>query len=194
MYLMCDFGYKSLNLVVGTKRYNKTIKALGDAQDKFTEKAKKIAASRQNNAVEIQGIRTGISPIEKARDIEDLKKKGFRNYEPLNQTRFDNVKPSDLDTTKSRRFLPFNPKSESALNEKSPVARITDLSAESFKKLTDQQKANIKAGQANAARRNLAMDGLSQQLMNLKSTAKDRNKAYRTYDRVSSKKFKPVDD
>lgn len=189
-----DFGYKPLKLVAGTKRYNKTIKALGDAQDKFTEKAKKIAINRQGNAIEIQGIRTGIAPLEKARDIQDLKKKGFRNYEALNTTRFDNTKPSDLDTTKSRRFLPFNPKPDSSLNEKSPIARITDLSAESFKKLTDQQKANIKAGKANIARRNLAMDGLSQQLMNPKATAKDRNKAYRTYDRVSSKKFKPVED
>lgn len=104
-----DFGYKPITAKVGSPKFERIVESLSKAQNKLMAKADNLEL---HGKLKKQAKIRGFLPIETSPD--ELKFIGQK-------TRFDNMRPVDLDTTKSRKFLPYTPKEDGFVDSMSPV-------------------------------------------------------------------------
>ena len=102
MYLLCDFGYKPISVVPGTPKFEKILQASKQATKKFKNKAEDAALLQDLN--QSRAFR-GLQPIE------------TKPVYVAQPSRFDNIKPVDLDTRKQRKILPYKPKDDGFVSD-----------------------------------------------------------------------------
>lgn len=111
-----DFAFKPITAKVGTPKFERVLQASKEATKKFKEKAK---TSSLYDSLNRTAIKRGILPIETS--VDKLRFTG-------QNSKFDNVKPSDLNTIKTRKFLPYRPKDDGFLDSVSPVSKMNQPS------------------------------------------------------------------